>query len=214
MTIPEYLDEIAFAAGRIISTLWADHDHLLRIQTQISAMQELVEDGYRRADFLQTIAEDPDDVAEGVGMRFETYFGVGKELSSKEHIGKKLQEQIAARSFSIDSLASALLQQAKQGISIAHGNLGDCPNGRLIGTQPLKTVIWQARNQALHWEDRTFNQSVHQCFDALANDIDPMFADYTQRCMAFDILELFAWKNVESFRHDMLSLRERMYLTT
>lgn len=44
------------------------------------------------------------------------------------------------------SLSGALLQIAKQGISIVHCGLANCPSGRSIGTNAIKKVIWQARN--------------------------------------------------------------------
>jgi len=46
---------------------------------------------------------------------------------------------------------------------------------------------------------------VRQCFDTLAQ-ADPKFAAYTTRNMAFDIVELLGWLDVDNFKHDMISL--------
>ena len=50
----------------------------------------------------------------------------------------------------------------KQGISIVHGGLGAAPNGRMIGSQPLKEVIWQGRNQGFHWAEQSFHPPVEK----------------------------------------------------
>src|SRR5258708_40324065 len=121
MTIPEYLNEIEFAAQHVIPTLRADHERLLQLEREIAPLRKLVENGYRRAEFVaQSAEDDPDDVAMATGMHFETYFGDDKNLFGKEKARHKLEEQIAARAFSVESLAGALLQQAKQGISMVH----------------------------------------------------------------------------------------------
>src|SRR5436305_1795483 len=111
MNIPEYLNEIEFAAQHVIPTLWADHERLLQLEREIAPLRKLVADGYRRAEFVAQNAEDPDDVAMATGMHFETHFGDDKTLFGKEQARHKLEEQIAARAFSVESLAGALLQQ-------------------------------------------------------------------------------------------------------
>lgn len=85
MTIAEYLDEIEFAAQNVISTLWADQERLVILEHEIIPLRYLVEDGYRRAEFVAQNAEDPDDVAMAAGMHFEAYFGDDKKLFAKEY---------------------------------------------------------------------------------------------------------------------------------
>jgi hypothetical protein len=87
-----------------------------------------------------------------------------------------------------------------------HGDLNLSPDGRMIGNQPLKNVVWQSRNQALHWEDGSFKRAVTLCFEALARDIDPRFSEYTIRNMAWDIVGLLGWKEFSDFERDMLTL--------
>jgi hypothetical protein len=47
----------------------------------------------------------------------------------------------------------------------------------MIGAQPLKNVIWQSRNQALHWEDDSFSKAVNLCFEELARDVHRNFSE-------------------------------------
>jgi len=75
----------------------------------------------------------------------------------------RLEASLAAKAFSVRSIAGAILQIAKQGMVVAHGGLAKCPTGRSVGAEVLRTVIWQARNQALHWEEGTFSPPVGAC---------------------------------------------------
>ena len=118
----------------------------------------------------------------------------------------KLVDQITAHAFSAASIAGLLIQYAKQGISLAHGGLARCPNGRSIGSQPIKEVIWQSRNQAIHWDERNFRPPVEQCFQKLQREIDPKYSAYATRSMAVDVVELFDWTDSGKFKADMLSL--------
>src|SRR4051794_20405960 len=61
------------------------------------------------------------------------------------------QELLANLTSTYAVIAGAILQIAKQGLSLSHGPLGNCPAGRGIGSQTLSTVIWQGRNQAMHY---------------------------------------------------------------
>ncbi len=112
----------------------------------------------------------------------------------------------ASHTFSVAALAGALLQFGKQGISMVHRGLEHCPAGRSVGSQALKTVIWQGRNQGLHWEAGHFKSHVGECFDLLASEVDPRFGDYRQRNMAIDIVELLGWVTVDAFEDDLRSL--------
>lgn len=206
MNIADYLNEIEHASTSLLQTIWDEHTRIGQIEDQITNLAPVVEDNYRRAQSVQQFAEDSDDVMMGVGMYWENYFGADKELYHKDQDRQQLVNQIATHSFSVASLAGSLLQHAKQGISLAHGGLGNCPNGRAIGSQHLKTVIWQSRNQTIHWEDGNFHPPTTDCFNALAADIDPKYNQFTNRNMAFDVIELLGWKSFKQFSDDLTSL--------
>jgi hypothetical protein len=80
------------------------------------------------------------------------------------------------------------------------------PDGRPIGSQFLKNVIWQGRNQAIHWEENRLNDAVKKCFDKLVKEFDPKFANYMTQSMAFDIVDLPGWTHFSVFRKDLFSL--------
>lgn len=80
-----------------------------------------------------------------------------------------------------------------------------CPDGRILDGIPLHEVIWQARNQALHWEDGSFSQLTEACFKTLA-ETDPVFSQYEYRSLAYEIVLLLGWKSLDDFRRDLLLL--------
>ncbi len=206
MTMVDYLTEIEFAAGNLISTIWEERNRLRELEAQVAALTQAVEENYQRAESLAINAEDADDAGLAIGMYWENYFGEDKERYQRSKDHAKLMNQIASHALSVGSLAGSLLQYAKQGISLVHGDLAKCPIGRSIGSQALKDVIWQGRNQAAHWEEGKPRQSVKQCFDTLAKEVDSKLADYTKRNMAVDVIELLGWEDFQKFKADMLVL--------
>jgi hypothetical protein len=71
----------------------------------------------------------------------------------------------------------------------------------------LKEIIWQARNQAFHWEDGSFHEPTTKCFEHLATNVDPVFAQFKDRSLAFEIIGLLGWNNAEAFFTDMKLLQ-------
>ena len=206
MKMGDYLLEIEYATTNLIAIIWKERERLRNLETEVASLTERAEDNYRRAEFVAMNAEDPDDVAMATGMYWENYFGDDKERYYKDKDREKLIEEIAAHAFSVGSIAGSLLQYAKQGISLCHGGLAACPNGRGFGSQFLKDVIWQGRNQTMHWEEGHLSSQVRQCFEKLANEINTSFADYQNRNIGLDIIDLLGWVDFAKFRDDMLLL--------
>ena len=77
---------------------------------------------------------------------------------------------------------------------------------RRFGSQFLKDIIWQGRNQTMHWEEGHLSSQVRQCFEKLANEINTSFADYQNRNVAVDLIDLLGWVDFAKFRDDMLLL--------
>lgn len=90
--------------------------------------------------------------------------------------------------------------------NVRGSDISAVPNGRQIGSQHLKSVIWQGRNQAQHWEEGSFGEAVRTCFAVLEADIDREFGQFTSRNMAFDVLQALGWVEVADFERDMRSL--------
>lgn len=206
MAMEDYLTEIEYVAEPTISTIWRERTRLRSLEAEIVKLTDLTEEKYRNAEFVSQIADNPEDVAMGAGMYWGNYFGADKERYYKGKDREKLVEQVAVHAFSVGAAAGSLLHYAKQGISICHGGLASCPDGRAIGSQFLKNVVWQSRNQTSHWEEGNFTALVRECFEKLSRDIDPRFGEYQTRTMAVDVVELLGWTDFASFKGDMLLL--------
>ncbi|MFN0131470.1 MAG: hypothetical protein ACKVW3_02900 [Phycisphaerales bacterium] len=206
MDMPQYLAEIRHAVGVSIGGVWAERTLLEGLEKQVAAFTTATNVGYHQAQFAAMNAEDADDAAMAAGMHFETYFGVDKERHHKAADVEDLQAQIAVHAFAEASLAASLLQYAKQGMSIVHGSLSKVPDGRQIGSQALKEVVWQARNQTMHWEEGKLHPPVVQCFETLIKERGPAFTDFCTRGMGFEVVRDLGWKTAADFEKDMMLL--------
>lgn len=203
MEIANYLIEIEHAVSTVISEIYRESDLLAELQQELVKLNAATEDGYRRAEFLAMNPE-LDDEGLGTAIHWDTYFGPDKERFYKQSNHDEIELRLNAHELSIAALSGSLLQYAKQGISLQYGNKrAGCPQGRVIAGIDLHEVIWQGRNQSIHWEDGTFRKPTESCFQILAQNLDPVFNDYKNRNMAFDIVKALNWKTVDDFKNDM-----------
>ena len=119
-----------------------------------------------------------------------------------------LEAAILAKETSVQALAGAILHSARQGVAIVRDNLDDCPPGRAVGRETLKNVIWQARNQSMHWEENAFRPAVIACFANLETDFGSEFKlpAATPSSLAKQVLRVLGWTDYESYEHDLVSL--------
>lgn len=195
-----------YAVTRVIESLWHERDEAARLRMKIDELRKVAADNYARAQFIQQNAEDTDDLMIGVGIHWDTYFGEDKEQYYKSKDLDVLEERLAAREFSYSSLAGTLLQYAKQGLSASFGKPANWPNGRLVSSQDLKTIILESRNQSEHWEEGNPFPKVEQCFNTLAAEKGPEFAQYKTKNLAFEIVSMLGWRSYADFKNDLLSM--------
>jgi len=206
MTLTDYLTEIEYAATQVIASLWHERHEADVLRDQIEALRNVAEENYSRAEFIQQYAEDADDMMLGVGIYWETYFGEDKDQHYKSEDLKALENRLATREFSFASLAGTLLQFAKQGLSAIYGSPTNWPPGKAIGSQPLKTVILQARNQSEHWEEGDPRPPIETCFQLLETEKGAEFGQYKTKNLAFEVVSLLGWQTFEEFKNDMLTM--------
>jgi hypothetical protein len=217
MKMTDYLAEILFAANKMFEALHGEGEQLKQLEAKLDGLTRETEAGYARAEALQQIADMntppgqyDDDAMMGVGVQWETYFGPDKERHHTNIAVQAASSTYATHAFSRGAIAGTLLQYGKQGISIVHGGLKApplqvAPLGRLILGEPLKNVIWQGRNQALHWEEGNFKKPVIDCFEKLKQG-DARFAPFLKQSMAAELVDVLGWKVFAEFERDMMSL--------
>ena len=111
------------------------------------------------------------------------------------HTHAQLQETrmtLAILDHSVEALAGAILQIAKQGISMLLEGKTRFESGPLIGGQHLSAIIWHARNQAMHWEEGLpTNKQTMACFQLLAEEVGEEFdLSTSDRNCALGIMQL------------------------
>lgn len=203
MHLTAYLAEVDHAVRTVILEIHAEHEHLASLRKELATLTAATDEGYRRADFF-ALNPDLDDEGLGTAIHWDTYFGPDKERYHKAEGVAVTEEKVLARRFSVAALGGNLLQYAKQGLSLRYGKKRDgCPVGRDLVGIPVHEIIWQGRNQALHWEEGEPHPPVVRCFDHLAANADPVFSEYRDRSMAYEIISLLGWKTADDFSRDM-----------
>jgi hypothetical protein len=206
MQISNYLNEMEHAIRHVIGEVYVEHDAAHRLTDEVRKLTAAMEDGYRRVEWLAMNPELDDDNL-GTAIYWDTYFGPDKERHYQQKDLDELNQRIAVREFSTVALAANVLQFAKQGIVLRFGKQRTgIAAARLIGDVSLDEVIWQGRNQALHWEEGQFSQKVEACFQQLAAKVDPIFSDYKTRNMAFEVIKALGWREFADVECDMLAL--------
>jgi hypothetical protein len=204
----DYVAETQFAAENLFTLIFHEQDELLRLRANLQRIHSQPSHLHDVCDFL-ALNPDLDDEGIGTVAHWEAYFDVEPAHGRAQSEVAEIEARINARGFARAALCGSLLQIAKQGISTVHGGLNG-PIGRLVGTQPMRDIIWQARNQAMHFEEpRPLSQRVQQCFETLAADLQRSeFREYRQRNLAFEVIDALGWSSYSHYEQDIRSCFE------
>lgn len=119
----------------------------------------------------------------------------------------KLEASYHAKESSIRVLYSSILQIAKQGISIVHGK-----NIPTIIIEPrskesIHNIIWQGRNQSMHYEEAKYKEPLISCFTnlqkAFGTDLDLKKGDNKAKFLVVDVL---GWNTYSNYLTTMKKL--------
>lgn len=125
---------------------------------------------------------------------------------------ERLSENIDAKSASISALSGALLQIAKQGISLTFGRPENAPKGEEVNGLLIKEIIWEARNQSIHYENpREVSDKVIDLFtkiDKVRND-GTSWTPRNQINYAFNIVKFLGWLNYERYEMHLKSIKRK-----
>lgn len=206
MEMKAFLGKIEYAVSFSLDAVWREHERLEEIQRFVGKQSRVVTEEKNRNQFIAMNADDAGDVAMATGGRWDTYFGSENDLHAGVAAAHDAENLITVHTFSRSAQSGSILQYAKQGISLAHGGLDKCPEGRSIGSQSLKNIVWQGRNQAMHWEEGDLHEVVKNCFNALFKDFGKAFLDFHSQSLAFEVIGTLQWHEFADFEKDMLSL--------
>ncbi len=200
-----YADDTEYASRNLI-------DLAIREEALLAEKKPLLSDAERRMRVHQwdfQTSDLNDDFSDAYVMAAFARAGrAGVEVEALRSEVASLQAAIGAHQVAVQAICGALLQIGKQGISLVHGGLTTAPPGRLIGTVPLKDVIWQARNQSLHYEEGTFKPPVQAVFQALERSHGQQFSltAHARQSRAKQVVDLLGWTTFATYLADMRSL--------
>ncbi len=203
----KYLQDTQYAANGIVELymheVLAHQEAELAFVTGAEAVQEWNAQLEGR-DLLQAMLQ-PDFFDQ---LRAMTRNSAGIHESAERMFA--LEATLRTRQFAIQVLCGALLQIAKQGISVTYRNdwKTRCPDGRAIGSETLRNVIWQGRNHAMHYEENSPGDAVRECFTQLEQSFGAQFSLATQPSsnLSAHIINVLGWHTYAAYEKDMETL--------
>ncbi|MGO7658883.1 hypothetical protein ACC679_28620 [Rhizobium ruizarguesonis] len=200
-----YLDDTEYASRNLIELITHEERELGILKDGLRT-----EEAKFRANRLDFETSDlNDDFSDAyVQAAFGRMARAHQEAEKLKAQATALQVSIGARQMAVQAMCGALLQIAKQGMSIVHGGLGSAPSGRSVSGIALKDIVWQARNQALHYEEGQFNGAVTAVFSQLERSQGNEFSLtlHANQSRAKQTITLLGWNDYALFRNDMMSL--------
>ena len=198
-----YLIDTEFASRTLINAIFGEQERISQIGIILKEFEFLQWD-FTTAD----LHEDFDEYQIQHKFNKMAKFHAEKNIANKRIEKERLELELVNKAESLNSLAMSLLQIAKQGISIEYNGLTLCPEGRLLKSESLKNVIWQGRNQSIHYEENNPHNQVKNCFTNLMTDFGNKFDIFSSNPSnkAKEIVELLEWNNYENYLNDMKSL--------
>jgi hypothetical protein len=211
-----FIDESKFALDQLYVSLNERLNILSDLQKKLD--KQLHEIKYR-TEIEHTVFVEQDQWSDNANYYYGRYIEQMKSLQNQsQQISDELNDldnpvrqkqifdetlaRLGATEAALDNLAAAVLQTAKQSISYRFGRNRPNLNGvRLVGTQPIVNVIWEGRNNGIHWEDGGAFQRVTDMFNQLNADfgLNLLLTENN----ALKVIELLGWKNSDDVITDL-----------
>lgn len=200
-----YISEIEYAAQNLIALISHEEASLEKLKNELKEEEQKFR--VNQWDFVTSdLSDDFSDAY--VQAAFGRMAHAHQQTETLKVGMAKLQVSIGTHQVSIQAMSAALLQIAKQGISIVHGALNNAPDGRMLSGIALKEIIWQGRNQALHHEEGKFGPPVTALFGRLEAAFGNSFSltAHAKQSRATQVVHLLEWTTYDKFKSDLQSL--------
>lgn len=202
----EYLKSVERAVSHLLPKVWEDDLRIADAEAALLQANKAVEDGYR---YVQGWLADPyleDEDGLATMVYWETYFERTDERNARGDVVARTAADRDEHELSSSMLAGAVLDLGKRGITLVHGRLANAPAAPMVGTLALRDLIWQGRNQSLHWEDGRLHPATQACFDALFAEHGSPFDLATGKNLSVDVLRVLEWTGFDRLALDMRRL--------
>lgn len=197
-----YITETEYAVKNLIELASNEEAELEKQKKALTASEAKFK--HNQWDFETSDMNDDFSDAHVMGA-FHRMASAHQESTELQQEINALQALIGSKQAAIQAICGAILQISKQGISVVHGGKDNASEGRQIGSVNLRDIIWEARNQAIHYEEGRFNRNVTELFEKLKSDNGPEFCivAHTGQSRAKQIIQLLGWQAYESYSGDM-----------
>lgn len=200
----KYIIDTEYAACGLINLITDEEKQLMHLEKKLVGLRS------KEEHFRQSSIGSPfnDGCSLQEQARVVIWHKTYPKLIELEKERAAIQKSIETKSDSIAALCAALLQVARQGISVVYQGLQNCPCGRAIGSEKLKNVIWQARNQSMHYEEGVPRGPVRNCFSALESSFDDRFSlsIHVGQNLAHNVIDILDWKEYSQYKADLNQL--------
>jgi hypothetical protein len=201
----KYLEDTAFAAQQLFR-LATDEERQLKVLTgKLAPLEQQLR--VHQWDF-QT-SDMNDDFSDAYVMAaFSRAAKTGQEVERLRGDVAELQASVGTHQHSVQAISGAILQVTKQGISLVHGGLSAAPTGRMLGSLAIRDIIWQARNQSMHYEEGTFKKALLDLFSTLEKEQGSQFSltMHPKQNRAKQVFDAVGWTSYELYLQDMKAL--------
>jgi hypothetical protein len=200
-----YLKDTEFAVENLFKLATGEEKMLRELALRLANVEEQL-----RVNMWDFESSDlNDDFSEGYVMAaFGRMAKAHQEAATLQSQMTSIQASIGSHQQAMQTISGAILQIAKQGISIVYGGIEAAPEGRKLGSLPIRDIIWQSRNQAMHFECDSFHKPVTALFAKLESEYGSQFSlvQHANQSRAKQVLGLLSWNNYEHYLNDMALL--------
>jgi hypothetical protein len=201
----QYLQDTEFATNSLFRLATEEEQHLKALTERLSPIEQQLK--IQQWDFQTSDLNDDFSDAYVMGA-FARAAKTGQAVERLMEEVAELQASLGTHQHSVQAISGAILQIAKQGISLVFGSLSAAPTGRLLGSLPVRDVIWQARNQSMHYEDGAPKKPLLEVFSMLEKEQGSQFsiAMHAKQNRAKQVIDVLGWVGYESYLRDMRAL--------
>lgn len=203
----DYNDEVRYAIATLVPSLWHESDEEATLHAEFHRHERATEAGYRQSEAIALDAEDADAVGLAIAIHWDTYFGVDKG-APRDCCGAPRSSARAAPCTAPfpGHLGGEPAAGREAGAVGGTQRPGFSASWSPVWQQGLATVVWQARNQSMHREAGTLRAPVTACFDTLKADFGAQYASPTTRNLAFQVVQVLAWRTADDVLADLALL--------
>lgn len=204
-----YVESTGDASRALIRLIASERATRKRLEGEYESAaqkQEYTYEDFRSSD----LQEDFNDLQ--VMAKFQRASVAGEDANEAKRQLENLKFRLEARASSYGAVCGALLQIAKQGLSAQFGkSRKNVPEGKLISVEPIRNIIWEGRNQSMHFEvPEQVGPVIRETFRNLEMAGNPQFhldpAPAIQRNLAGEVIELLGWWEPDTYACDLETL--------